>query len=65
MLYPGSGQEQHINLAKILAFVDANALKPYPNEKELSTYYHNLLSKTCLMISSNHLMPHDQSLIYL
>jgi len=64
-LYPGSGSEQCINLSDILAFVDANAQAPYPNEKELGTYYRHLLSDTTMMIHGNRMTPHKQSIIYL
>jgi len=64
-LYPGSGSEQHINLSDILAFIDANAQAPYPNEKELSAYYCRLLSDTTMMIHGNRMTPCEQSIIYL
>jgi hypothetical protein len=64
-LYPGSGSEQRINLSDILAFVDANAQAPYPNEKELGAYYRRLLSDTTMMIRGNRMTPREQSIIYL
>ena len=52
-LYPGSGQEQRINLTDIVAFAEASAKAPYPNKKELGAYYRQLLSKTNALIHTN------------
>jgi hypothetical protein len=64
-MYPGSGTEQVINHSDICAFVDSNATRPYPNEKELGAYYRRLLSDTRMMIRGNRMTPREQSLLYL
>ena len=64
-MYPGSGTEQVVNLSDIFAFVDLNAARNYPNEKELGAYYRRLLSDTKMMIRGNRMTPREQSLLYL
>ena len=64
-LYPGLGSEQRLNVSDILSFVNTNAHAAYPNEKELGAYYRHLLSDTTMMIRSNSMTQHEQSLIYL
>ena len=64
-LYPGSGQECQINLMDIITFTEASTKPTYLNEKELSVYYWQLLSKTNARICTNQLSTCKQSLLYL
>ena len=57
--------KQRLNLSDILSFINTNARAAYLNKKELGTYYWRLLSNTTMMIRSNHMTQHEQSLIYL